>query len=175
MKCQREFGWSLQRDHEAYVRTRSKIKIERKEVMSGLRVAGKNVLSPSNENTVKFRSPRRIHFSFIHHRYDDRSPADSLAAFAGVPGRDRQRRSCTYWNFTQIEDAKDQWALGQKKTNGTVIAEMTVLNGYLKDGRLRGVMKEPCMPQAVGTPAEANLPGREPPGQYTLGGAIPAP
>jgi len=44
------------------------------------------------------------------------------------------RMNSIYSNLRQIKDAKDQWALDQKKTNGTVIAEMTVLHGYLKRG-----------------------------------------
>jgi len=97
-----------------------------------------------------------------------------IAIPRAMQARDSARMNSNSKNLKQ-GNAKDQWALGQKKTNGTVIAEMTVLNGNLKDGRVQGAMKEPCAPNAVGTPTEANLPEGHSPGTYASAGAMPAP
>ena len=63
----------------------------------------------------------------------------------------------------------------QGKTNGALVADMNVLSGYFKDGRVRDVMRETYVPNPVGTPAEASLPGSEALGPYSPGAIIPAP
>ena len=98
-----------------------------------------------------------------------------IAIPRAIQARDSARMISASNDLKQTRNAKDQWALDQKKTNGTVIADMTVLNGYLKDGRVRGAMKGPSTPNAVGTPTEANLPEGHSPGTYASAGVIPAP
>jgi prepilin-type N-terminal cleavage/methylation domain-containing protein len=99
----------------------------------------------------------------------------AIAIPKGMQARDTARLSCIYNNLSQIEHAKEQWALDQKKTNGTVVTDMSVLSAYLKDGRVRDVMKETYVPNNVGTPAQADLPIGQPLGPYGPGAVIPTP
>src|SRR5947209_860942 len=70
----------------------------------------------------------------------------AIAIPKSFQARDTARLNTIYNNLRQIENAKDQWALDQQKTNGTVVADVSVLSGYLKDGRVRDVMKETYVP-----------------------------
>src|SRR5438067_7321715 len=84
-----------------------------------------------------------------------------IAIPKSIQARDNARLSSIYNNLKQIEYAKEQWALDHGKTNGAAVADMSVLSGYFKDGRVRDVMRETYAPNPVGIPAEASLPGSE--------------
>ena len=127
---------------------------------------------------MKFRSQtRRCGFTFIEIIIVI-TIVGLLVAIAipkAIQARDSARLNIIYNNLRQIEHAKEQWALDQKKPNGTVVTNINVLSGYIKDGHVRDVMKESYVPNAVGTPAEAELPAGEPLGPYGPGSAIPTP
>ena len=99
----------------------------------------------------------------------------AIAIPKAMQARDTSRLNIIYNNLRQIEHAKELWALDQKKTNGTVVSDMSVLGGYLKGGRVQDVMKETYSANAVGVRAEAELPAGEPLGPYGPGQSIPTP
>src|SRR5689334_17729493 len=101
-----------------------------------------------------------------------------LAAIAipkSMQARDNARLNTIYHNLTEIEYAKDQWALDLHRTNGTVIADVSVLSAYFKDGYVRDVMRETYLPNPIGIPPVASLPPGQALGPYAPGTTIPAP
>ena len=102
-----------------------------------------------------------------------------LLVAIGVPNfiraRDTARLNSIYKNLRQIEVAKTQWALENKKNVGDPIASITTLSNYFGSGKVVDVMRETYVPNAIGTPAEANLPPGAALGTNAPGGVIEAP
>jgi prepilin-type N-terminal cleavage/methylation domain-containing protein len=86
-----------------------------------------------------------------------------LLAGLAVPqyakARDNARVKAIYSNLRVLEAAKEEWALENNKGLGSMIDNVTALGSYFRQGGLREVMNEVYKPGAVGTPAEAELPG----------------
>jgi prepilin-type N-terminal cleavage/methylation domain-containing protein len=102
-----------------------------------------------------------------------------LLVAIGVPNfmraRDNSRLNCIRKNLREIESAKIQWALEHNKSTGATVTDMTVLNDYFRqNGGVRDVIRETYVPNAIGTPAEADLPGGVSLGTYAPGGVIAA-
>lgn len=72
--------------------------------------------------------------------------------------RDASRLNIIYGNLRALDAAKDRWALENNKTTGTPISDMSVLTNYFRWGGICDVMRETYVPNAVGTPCQANLP-----------------
>ena len=102
-----------------------------------------------------------------------------LLVAIGVPNyiraRDTARLNSIYKNLRQIEVAKTQWALENKKNVGDPVASITTLSNYFGSGKVVDVMRETYVPNAIGTPAEANLPPGAALGTNAPGGVIGAP
>ncbi len=86
-----------------------------------------------------------------------------LLVAIGVPSyiraRDNSRLTLIHRNLRQIETAKTQWALDNKKTTGDRVADMSVLKDYFRSTNgLQDVVREKYVPNAIGTAAEADLP-----------------
>lgn len=89
--------------------------------------------------------------------------------------RDNSRLSVIYTNLRSIEHAKSEWALENHKTTGAPIANVVMLNDYFRSGTIHDALNETYVPNAVGTPAQADLPTGVALGPYGPGGSIPAP
>ena len=86
-----------------------------------------------------------------------------LLVAIGVPNyiraRDTARLNIIRKNLREIEAAKTQWALDNKKTTGDPVANMTVLKGYFRSTNgVLDVVRETYVPNPIGTAAEADLP-----------------
>jgi prepilin-type N-terminal cleavage/methylation domain-containing protein len=92
-----------------------------------------------------------------------------------VKARDNSRLNAIYHNLREIDSAKDQWALEQKKTEGTVVGDISELSQYLRGGGVNDVLREDYIPNPVGTPPQASLPSGVGLGPYAPGSSIPAP
>ncbi|MFO1513094.1 MAG: prepilin-type N-terminal cleavage/methylation domain-containing protein [Verrucomicrobiota bacterium] len=92
-----------------------------------------------------------------------------------ILARDRTRLTTIRHNLRKIEEAKEQWALENRQTNGAPVADVTVLQDYLRDGTVHQVMSETYLPNALGVPPEAALPAGAKLGPYGPGANIPAP
>ncbi len=97
----------------------------------------------------------------------------------GVPwymrARDNAALNSIYKNLRQIEVAKTQWALENKKNAGDPVANISTLSNYFASGKVRDVVREKYVPNAIGTPAEADLPAGTSLGTNAPGGVIEAP
>jgi len=89
--------------------------------------------------------------------------------------RDNSRLSVIYSNLRTIEHAKSEWALENHKTTGAPIADVAMLSVYFRSGTIHDALNETYVPNAVGTPAQADLPSGVALGPYAPGGSIPAP
>jgi prepilin-type N-terminal cleavage/methylation domain-containing protein len=89
--------------------------------------------------------------------------------------RDTSRLNMIYSNLRALDSAKDQWALDNNKATGTPVADISVLSKYFRWGSIRDVLNETYVPNAVGTPSEADLPAGVRLGPFGPGAAIPAP
>ena len=89
--------------------------------------------------------------------------------------RDTSRLNMIYSNLRALDAAKDQWALDNNKATGTPVTDISVLSKYFRWGSIRDVVQETYVPNAVGTPSEADLPPGVKLGPYGPGAAIPAP
>jgi prepilin-type N-terminal cleavage/methylation domain-containing protein len=89
--------------------------------------------------------------------------------------RDNSRLTLIYTNLRTIEHAKTEWALDTHKTTGDPVANVATLSGYIRSGKINDALNESYVPNAVGTPAEADLPAGVALGPYSPGSAIPAP
>jgi hypothetical protein len=102
-----------------------------------------------------------------------------LLAGIGIPSmfkaRDNARLNTIYSNLREIESAKSQWALENRKQTGDPVEDLAALSPYFRGGRISDVMRETYVPNAVGTPAEAELPMGAPLGNYHGGSSIEAP
>src|SRR5438874_11158568 len=72
--------------------------------------------------------------------------------------RDNSRLGVIYSNLRTIEHAKSQWALENQKTTGSPVADVAMLSAYLRSGTIHDALREIYVPNAIGTPAEADLP-----------------
>jgi prepilin-type N-terminal cleavage/methylation domain-containing protein len=102
-----------------------------------------------------------------------------LLATLAVPNlaraRDTSRLNVIYNNLRVLQSAKEQWALDNNKSNGTPVESVSVLSNYFRAQTIHDVMHETYVPNPVGTPAEATLPGGASLGPYGPGASIPAP
>jgi prepilin-type N-terminal cleavage/methylation domain-containing protein len=89
--------------------------------------------------------------------------------------RDTSRLNMIYSNLRALDAAKDQWAMDHNKPTGTPVDDLTVLTNYFRWGSIRDVLHETYVPNAVGTPSEADLPAGVRLGPFGPGAAIPAP
>lgn len=89
--------------------------------------------------------------------------------------RDNARLKVIRTNLRQIDNAKEQWAIEQKHGTGAPVADVTVLQDYLKGGNVHEVVQETYSPNPVGTPPTAALPANVKLGPYAAGAVIPAP
>jgi prepilin-type N-terminal cleavage/methylation domain-containing protein len=89
--------------------------------------------------------------------------------------RDTSRLNMIYSNLRALDAAKDRWALENNKASGTPVTDIGVLSNYFRWGAIRDVVHETYVPNAVGTPCEADLPPGVALGPYGPGAVIPAP
>lgn len=89
--------------------------------------------------------------------------------------RETARLNVIYRNLRTLEGAKEQWALENRQPTGAVIADVSVLSNYFRFGHIQDVIHEHYVPNAVGTPAQADLPANVRIGPYGPGASIPAP
>jgi len=89
--------------------------------------------------------------------------------------RDNSRLSVIYSNLRTIEHAKSEWALENHKTTGAPIASVVMLSNYFRSGAIHDALNENYIPNAVGTPAQADLPTGVALGPYAPGDSIRAP
>ena len=89
-----------------------------------------------------------------------------------VIARDNARLTVITTNLREIESAKEQWALNNKKSTGAAVDDMNDLKPYLRS-ELANVVDEIYEANAIGTPATASLPVRL--GTYPAGSQIAAP
>jgi type II secretory pathway pseudopilin PulG len=99
----------------------------------------------------------------------------SLAMPNFAKARDTSRLNMIYSNLRALDSAKDQWALDNNKASGTPVADITVLSHYFRWGSIHDVLHEIYVPNAIGTPSEADLPAGVGLGPFGPGAAIPAP
>ena len=84
----------------------------------------------------------------------------AIAIPCSIRARDNARLSCIRNNLRQIESAKTQWAIENKKRTGDPVGNIAVLTNYFNhNSGVRDVMHETYVPNAIGTPAQADLPG----------------
>jgi type II secretory pathway pseudopilin PulG len=89
--------------------------------------------------------------------------------------RDFARINTIYTNLRVVETAKEEWALENKKKNGDTVGNIDVLTNYFRSGALVDVVQEMYVPNAIGTPAQADLPASVGLGPYAPGSSINAP
>lgn len=89
--------------------------------------------------------------------------------------RDASRLRVIQSNLRQIDEAKAQWAIEQNQIDGAPVANVSVLQNYLRSGGVRQVIQETYLPNPVGTPPTAALPAGVSLGSYAAGAVIPAP
>jgi prepilin-type N-terminal cleavage/methylation domain-containing protein len=99
----------------------------------------------------------------------------AIAMPAFVKARDNSRLNVIYHNLREIDSAKEEWALEQKKAEGAVVNDLSELSEYLRGGGVNNVIREDYIPNPVGTPPEASLPSGVGLGPYAPGASIPAP
>lgn len=88
--------------------------------------------------------------------------------------RDNGRLTTIRRNLRTVEDAKVQWAADNGQPDGAPVADITVLSDYFRGGSVRHVVQEVYVPNAIGTPAVADLPAGMGLGPYAPGSSIPA-
>lgn len=89
--------------------------------------------------------------------------------------RDLARVRVIQGNLRQIDAAKAQWAIEQKQQDGAPVADVTVLQDYLRAGGVSVIVQETYLPNPVGMPPTAALPAGVKLGSYAAGAVIPAP
>ena len=99
----------------------------------------------------------------------------SIALPSFVKARDSSRLNIIYSNLRVLEAAKNQWAMENNVATGTPVADLSVIKDYIRFDGIQNVIHETYVPNAVGTPAEADLPSGTALGPYGPGAAIPAP
>src|SRR5689334_3738337 len=91
-----------------------------------------------------------------------------------IRARDTARLNAILHNLRKIEQAKTEYALEARKTNGANV-DLASLTNYFRDGKVNDVIHETYLPNAIGTPATAALPNGTTLPPYPSGGEIPAP
>src|SRR5436190_871547 len=71
-----------------------------------------------------------------------------------VKTRDTSQLAAVYNNLRVIENAKDQWALEQRKGTGD-LTDLPTLSDFLKGGMIRSVVHEVYQSNPIGSPAYA--------------------
>lgn len=89
-----------------------------------------------------------------------------------VIARDNSRLTVITTNLREIESAKEQWAIDNKKGTGAPVDNLNDLKPYLRS-ELANVVDEIYEANAIGTPATASLPVKL--GSYPAGSQIAAP
>lgn len=89
--------------------------------------------------------------------------------------RDNARLNIIYRNLRQIETAKEQWAIDNRKGTGEVLSDISDLKDYIRGGKVSDVIREYYVLNPVGTSPGASLPSGVALGPYPAGGFIPAP
>lgn len=101
-----------------------------------------------------------------------------LLAVIGVTNymiaRDSTRVKIIHSNLREIDNAKVQWALDNKKGDGAVIPDVSEINDYLRSG-IHDVIHEIYTPNPIGEAPTAALPAGVKLGPYGPGAIIPAP
>jgi prepilin-type N-terminal cleavage/methylation domain-containing protein len=92
-----------------------------------------------------------------------------------VMARDTSRLTVIRSNLRDIETAKEQWAIENRKGLGAPVVDVDVIKDYLRRGGLKVVISETYNPNPIGTPPSAALPADVKLGPYGLGATIPAP
>jgi type II secretory pathway pseudopilin PulG len=98
----------------------------------------------------------------------------AIAIPNSIHARDNARLHFIYNNLRRIEAAKTQYALDAHQTNGAPV-QLDLLTNYFRGGIIPDVIHETYLPNAIGIPAQANLPPGVPLGPYLPGSAIPSP
>ena len=89
--------------------------------------------------------------------------------------RDNTRLNVIYRNLRQLDNAKEQWAMDNRKVTGDVLSDISDLKDYLRSGKVNDVIRELYVLNPIGTPPGASLPTGVALGPYPAGGFIPAP
>jgi prepilin-type N-terminal cleavage/methylation domain-containing protein len=92
-----------------------------------------------------------------------------------IQARETSRLNVVYRNLRTLETAKEQWALEHRKPTGEPVPNVTILSNYIHDGVIHDVVNEQYIPNPVGTPSQADLPGGVRLGPWPPGSSIPAP
>ena len=96
-----------------------------------------------------------------------------MALPSAAKARDNARLNAIYHNLRELQSAKEQWALANNKANGEVVADVNVLQDYLRGGKIVDVISETYEPGPVGAVPNALVPVAI--GPYAAGESIPAP
>ena len=89
-----------------------------------------------------------------------------------VIARDKSRLTVISTNLREIESAKEQWAIENRKRTGDSVDSMADLRPYMRT-ELANMVDEIYEANAIGTPATASLPVKL--GSYPAGSQIAAP
>lgn len=89
-----------------------------------------------------------------------------------VIARDNSRLTVISTNLREIESAKEQWAIENRKRTGDSVDSMADLRPYMRT-ELANMVDEIYEANAIGTPATASLPVKL--GSYPAGSQIAAP
>jgi len=89
-----------------------------------------------------------------------------------VIARDNSRLTVISTNLREIESAKEQWAIENRKRTGDSVDSMDDLRPYMRT-ELANMVDEIYEANAIGTPATASLPVKL--GSYPAGSQIAAP
>lgn len=71
-----------------------------------------------------------------------------------IKNRDNARINSISYHLRLIEEAKEQWAIENKKGAGET-TDLAALSDYLKGGTVKPVASETYTPGAIGSPASA--------------------
>lgn len=99
----------------------------------------------------------------------------SLAVPNLAKARDNSRLNMIYSNLRTLDAAKNQWALENNIATGVPVPSITILSNFFRWGGIQDVIHETYVPNAIGTPSQANLPSGVSLGPYGPGAVIPAP
>lgn len=89
-----------------------------------------------------------------------------------IKSRDNSRLNTIYNNLRVLEDAKEQWALENRRGVGEPV-DITVIASFIGGGKIKPVVNELYVPNPIGTPAGASLPTGVSLGKYDNGAFIP--
>jgi prepilin-type N-terminal cleavage/methylation domain-containing protein len=92
-----------------------------------------------------------------------------------VKARTDTRLEVIYVNLTEVESAKDRWALDQNKPVGEPVPDLEVLTNYMIWANFCPVANEAYVPNPVGSPPTATVPDTTRIGPYGPGQTIALP